>query len=87
MQGLVTRAEMFRLLTKNLDEHRNPPFDFVVVDEAQDISVAQLRFLAALWAVIDRTTSFSRAIWDNGFSKRRFPGKHWVSTSGGDPGP
>ena len=48
VQGLVTRAEMFRLLTKNLDEHRNPPFDFVVVDEAQDISVAQLRFLAAL---------------------------------------
>ena len=28
--------------------HSNGPFDFVVVDEAQDISVAQLRFLAAL---------------------------------------
>jgi superfamily I DNA/RNA helicase len=27
---------------------RHPPFDFAVVDEAQDISVAQLRFLAAL---------------------------------------
>ena len=39
---------MFRLLTKNLEEHRNPPFDFAIVDEAQDISVAQLRFLAAL---------------------------------------
>ena len=24
------------------------PFDFVVVDEAQDVSIAQLRFLAAL---------------------------------------
>ena len=47
-QGLVTRAEVFGLLAKNLEEHRNPPFDFVVVDEAQDISVAQLRFLAAL---------------------------------------
>ncbi len=47
-RGLVTRAEMFKLLTRNLAEHRNPPFDFAVVDEAQDISVAQLRFLAAL---------------------------------------
>lgn len=47
-RGLVTRAEMFRLLTKNLEEHRNPPFGFAVVDEAQDINVAQLRFLAAL---------------------------------------
>ena len=27
---------------------KHPPFDFAVVDEAQDISVAQLRFLAAL---------------------------------------
>ena len=47
-EGLVTRAEMFRLLTDNLEENRNPPFDFAIVDEAQDISVAQLRFLAAL---------------------------------------
>jgi superfamily I DNA/RNA helicase len=29
---------------------KNPPFDFAVVDEAQDISVAQLRFLAAFGA-------------------------------------
>ena len=27
-----------------------PPFDFIVVDEAQDVSVAQLKFLAALGA-------------------------------------
>ena len=46
--GLVTRAEMFRLLSTNLKERHNPPFDFAVVDEAQDIGVAQLRFLAAL---------------------------------------
>jgi superfamily I DNA/RNA helicase len=29
---------------------KHPPFDFAVVDEAQDISVAQLRFLAAMGA-------------------------------------
>lgn len=47
-QGLVTRAEIFTMLAKMLSERRNPPFDFAVVDEAQDIGVAQLRFLAAL---------------------------------------
>ena len=29
---------------------KNPPFDFVVVDEAQDLSISHLRFLAALGA-------------------------------------
>jgi hypothetical protein len=47
-QGVVTHAEIFSVLAEKLSERRNPPFDFVVVDEAQDISVAQLRFLAAL---------------------------------------
>ena len=47
-RGLVTRAEMFSLLAKKLKDRPNPPFDFAIVDEAQDISVAQLRFLAAL---------------------------------------
>ena len=47
-RGLVTRAGMFRLLAGKLKDRRNPPFDFAIVDEAQDISVAQLRFLAAL---------------------------------------
>jgi mRNA-degrading endonuclease RelE of RelBE toxin-antitoxin system len=44
----VTRPEVFSKLATQLDERRQPPFDFVVVDEAQDVSVAQLRFLAAL---------------------------------------
>ena len=47
-QGLVTRAEMFSVLAAKMQARRNPPFDFAVVDEAQDLSVAQLRFLAAL---------------------------------------
>ena len=47
-QGLVTRAQMFSQLAEKLQARRNPPFDFVAVDEAQDIGVAQLRFLAAL---------------------------------------
>ena len=47
-QGLVTRAQMFSQLAEKLQSRRNPPFDCAVVDEAQDIGVAQLRFLAAL---------------------------------------
>ena len=49
-RGLLTRADMFSSLAAKLKDRRNPPFDFVIVDESQDISVAQLRFLAALGA-------------------------------------
>ena len=45
---LVTVSQMFTRLAERLPESERPPFDFTVVDEAQDISVAQLRFLAAL---------------------------------------
>ena len=47
-QGLVTRSEMFSVLAEKMRVRRNPPFDFAIIDEAQDVSVAQLRFLAAL---------------------------------------
>jgi len=47
-RNLTTRAAMFTRLAASLAAPTNPPFDFVIVDEAQDISVAQLRFLAAL---------------------------------------
>lgn len=44
----VTYAEVFSKLTSHLTETNRSPFDFVVVDEAQDVNVPQLRFLAAL---------------------------------------
>jgi len=47
-RGLMTQSAMFSALTSALSGSKNPPFDFAVVDEAQDISVSQLRFLAAL---------------------------------------
>lgn len=49
-QGLITHAEMFSQLATQIAERRNPPFDFAVMDEAQDVSIAQLRFLAAMGA-------------------------------------
>jgi superfamily I DNA/RNA helicase len=41
---------MFSQLAWHFQAGQRSPFDFVVVDEAQDISVAQLRFLSALAA-------------------------------------
>ena len=39
---------MFTKLATAITEGRNPPFDFAVVDEAQDLGVAHLRFFAGL---------------------------------------
>ena len=47
-RGWLTKAGMFGLLAENLKDRPHPPFEFAIVDEAQDIGVAQLRFLAAL---------------------------------------
>jgi len=44
----ITHAEMFTSLAAVLSKSKNVVFDFAVVDEAQDISVAHLRFFAAL---------------------------------------
>ncbi len=47
-QNLLTESGMFFQLAEHLSTAESLLFDFVVVDEAQDVSVAQLRFLAAL---------------------------------------
>jgi superfamily I DNA/RNA helicase len=57
--GLVTWAGMFRRLAEHLAQEKRPPFDFAVVDEAQDVSVAQLRFLAALGAARPNSLFFA----------------------------
>lgn len=48
VEGKVTSAGMFVRLADELARRDRPPYDFAVVDESQDINVAQLRFLAAL---------------------------------------
>ncbi|AGA92084.1 DNA/RNA helicase, superfamily I [Thioflavicoccus mobilis 8321] len=45
-QGLITRSRLFTELATKVAGR--PPFDFAVIDEAQDLNVPQLRFLAAL---------------------------------------
>jgi superfamily I DNA/RNA helicase/mRNA-degrading endonuclease RelE of RelBE toxin-antitoxin system len=47
-EGFISRPEMFTRLAGELVTRKHQPFEFVVVDEAQDVSVAQLRFLATL---------------------------------------
>jgi hypothetical protein len=45
---LITESELFSSLAVAISKNDKPVFDFAVVDEAQDIGVAHLRFLAAL---------------------------------------
>jgi superfamily I DNA/RNA helicase len=45
---LVTYAELFTSLAAAISKSKKVVFDFAVVDEAQDISVAHVRFFAAL---------------------------------------
>ena len=47
-RGLLTEPRMFRRLGQHVAEAAHPPFEYCVIDEAQDIGVAELRFLAAL---------------------------------------
>jgi superfamily I DNA/RNA helicase/mRNA-degrading endonuclease RelE of RelBE toxin-antitoxin system len=49
--GVVTHAAMFTQLAHLLAALKHPPFDYVVVDEAQDVSISQLRMLAAMAGV------------------------------------
>ena len=47
-RGLMTESTVFQALADVQAKRPTPTYDAAVVDEAQDISIAQLRFLAAL---------------------------------------
>jgi superfamily I DNA/RNA helicase len=47
-RGLMTESAVFQALADAQGRRSTPAFDAAVVDEAQDISIAQLRFLATL---------------------------------------
>jgi mRNA-degrading endonuclease RelE of RelBE toxin-antitoxin system len=49
-RGLLSYAAIFTQLAEYFAQQSRYPFDFAVVDEAQDIGVAQLRFLAVIGA-------------------------------------
>jgi superfamily I DNA/RNA helicase len=45
---LITHAQLFSTLAATISKNKNTIFDFAVVDEAQDIGIAHVRFFAAL---------------------------------------
>ena len=45
---LLTEPRMFRHLERHFAGAAHPPFEFCVIDEAQDIGVAELRFLSLI---------------------------------------
>ncbi len=45
---MITYSRLFNELSGKYAGGGHPPFEYIIVDEAQDISVAQLKFLAAL---------------------------------------
>ncbi len=47
-RGLITYAGLFDQLTSRYKAGQLSPFNFIVVDESQDINIPQLKFLAAL---------------------------------------
>ena len=47
---LITHAQMFSSLATSISQNKNVVFDYAVVDEAQDISVAHVRFFSTLGA-------------------------------------
>jgi hypothetical protein len=47
-RNLTTHAAVFEALATSMSETRSSPYDHAVIDEAQDVSVTQFRFLAAM---------------------------------------
>lgn len=46
--GKITKAEMFSKLSEAMPKRKHPVFDYIVVDEAQDIGAQQMRFLGSI---------------------------------------
>jgi superfamily I DNA/RNA helicase/mRNA-degrading endonuclease RelE of RelBE toxin-antitoxin system len=49
-QRLLTEAAIFTWLATKITTLKNPLFDYIIVDEAQDLSFSQMRFIVALGA-------------------------------------
>ena len=77
---LLTEPRLFGRVERRLAQMERPPFEFCVVHEAQDIGVAELRFLAALGAGRPDALFFP-VTSVKGTSRRRSPGEPWGSTS------
>jgi mRNA-degrading endonuclease RelE of RelBE toxin-antitoxin system len=59
-QNLTTNAALFAALATALENPKNRPYDFAVIDESQDLGIAQLRFFVALGANREDALFFCR---------------------------
>lgn len=67
-EGLVSEASMLGLLTEHIRDRQSPPFQYAVVDEAQDVSVPQLKFLASLGSQLFFAGDLGQRIFQTPFS-------------------
>src|SRR5579871_5973426 len=81
-RSLVTLSDVFSRVASKLRESAHPPFEFAVVDEAQDVSVPQLRFLAALGAGRPNALFFAGDLVNGSFGSPS-PGRRWASMFAG----
>lgn len=58
-RNLATKAALFTALASRMAATTKPPYDFAVIDEAQDIDISQLRFFAALAATRPNSLFFA----------------------------
>jgi len=76
VRKLLTTAALFTQLALAIAHRSYPPFDFAVVDEAQDLSIAHLKFMAALGAGRDEALFFAgdlgQRIFQQPFSWKQF---------------
>lgn len=77
MLAHLTYASMFERLTLHYKADNRSPFDFIVVDESQDISIAQLKLLGAL-AENQPDSLFFAGDLASAFSSNPFHGRCWV---------
>lgn len=54
----ITISGMYYILAEKMTANKHPPYEYVIVDEAQDISISQLTFLAAFGADVPNRLTF-----------------------------
>jgi hypothetical protein len=79
-RGLLTLAGLYYRTARAITESGDQPFSAIIVDEAQDVSIPQLRLLAALGGN-RRNSLFSQATWGNASFSSHFPGRNWALKS------
>jgi len=72
-RGVVTMGQVVAEVTRHFQSGGARPFEFVVVDEAQDLGVGQLRFLAALVGDQADGLFFAGDLGQRGIAHRRQP--------------